>query len=237
MLVPILFFSASQSKLPGYILPAVPAAALLVAAYVETHRGEESGVQGKKLPRLVAIAHGALCGLLVFAAFSAASIAVNHRLLWREGSWGAGIGVVVATSALFAVGITAALLSRSGVRLLSRATVFAVVVSVFLIIWRCAPVIDATQSARPIAESIQSFSREPVPIALYHLNRLTEYGLQFYLNRPVEKYEDGNVPYAAHVVVAAQGMQTEVAQLVPGRRVSYLTSIPAQRLDLYWVGK
>jgi len=27
----------------------------------------------------------------------------------------------------------------------------------------------------------------------------------------------------------------QVAQLVPGRRVSYLTSIPEQKLDLYWV--
>ena len=34
MLVPILFFSASHSKLPGYILPAVPAGALLVAGYL-----------------------------------------------------------------------------------------------------------------------------------------------------------------------------------------------------------
>src|ERR1017187_3864052 len=36
MLVPVLFFSASQSKLPGYILPAVPAGALLVAEYLAT---------------------------------------------------------------------------------------------------------------------------------------------------------------------------------------------------------
>jgi hypothetical protein len=36
-------------------------------------------------------------------------------------------------------------------------------------------------------------------------------------------------------VVAAQGSQAQVAQLVPGRRVSYLTSIPAQKLELYWV--
>src|SRR5208282_3718889 len=52
-----------------------------------------------------------------------------------------------------------------------------------------------------------------------------------------EKYEDGNIPAAAHVLVAAQGMQTQAAELMPGRRVSYLTSIPAQKLDLYWVGK
>jgi hypothetical protein len=114
---------------------------------------------------------------------------------------------------------------------------FAVVVSVAAVIRFAAPVIDATQSARPIAESIQAFSHEPVPAALYHINRVQEYGLEFYLNRPAQSYESGNVPAAAHVVVAAQGTQAQVAQLVPGRRVSYLTSIPAQTLDLYWVGK
>jgi hypothetical protein len=136
---------------------------------------------------------------------------------------------------VFALGIAAALISRAGLRLLSRVTVFAVVVSVFLVVWRAAPVINATQSARPIAESIQAFSHEPVPIALYHLNREQKYGLEFYLDRPMEKYEDGNIPAASHVLVAAQGPQAQVAQLVSGRRVSYLTSVPGQKLELYWV--
>jgi 4-amino-4-deoxy-L-arabinose transferase-like glycosyltransferase len=227
MLVPILFFSASQSKLPGYILPAVPAGALLVAEYLAAHRSEE-----KKLSRLFAAAHGVFCGLLIFAALSAASIAIHHHLLW-----GTGTLVAAAIAAVFALGIGTALLSRAGLRLLRPATMFAVVVSVGAIIRFAAPVIDATQSARPIAESIQAFSREQVPIALYHINRVQEYGLEFYLNRPAQKYEDGNVPAAAHVLVAAQGSQSQVALIVPGRRVSYLTSIPAQKLDLYWVGR
>jgi 4-amino-4-deoxy-L-arabinose transferase-like glycosyltransferase len=227
MLVPILFFSASQSKLPGYILPAVPAGALLVAEYLAAHRSEE-----KKLLPLFAAAHGVVCGLLIFAALSAASIAMNHHLLWGSGTW-----VAAAIAAVFALGIGAALLSRAGLRLLRPATMFAVVVSVGAVIRFAAPVIDATQSARPIAKSIQAFSHEPVPIALYHINRVQEYGLEFYLNRPAQPYESGNVPAAAHVLVAAQGTQSQVAQLVPGRRVSYLTSIPAQKLELYWVGK
>src|SRR5208282_5090606 len=133
--------------------------------------------------------------------------------------------------------IAGALMSRTGFRLLSRVTLFAVLISVAAVIRLAAPVIDATQSARPIAESIQAFSREPVPIALYRLNRVQEYGLEFYLNRPVQPYEGGNIPAAAHVVVATQGTESQVAQLVPGRRVSYLTSIPEQKVDLYWVGK
>ncbi len=243
MLAPILFFSASQSKLPGYILPAVPAGALLVVEYLAARGGvrlfHTEGAEvsrrsrdERKLPPLFAAAHGILCGLLVFAALSAASIAIHRHLLWGTGTY-----IAAAIGAGFALGITGVLLSRAGLRLLSRATMFAVVVSVATVIRLAAPVIDATQSARPLAEAVQAFSREPVPIALYHLNRVQEYGLEFYLNRPARPYESGNVPAAAHVVVAAQGTQSQVAQLVPGRRVSYLTSVTAQKVDLYWVGK
>ncbi len=233
MVVPILFFSASQSKLPGYILPAVPAAALLAAEYLGSRRGARIK-DDKKFSPLFAVAHGVLCGLLIFAALSSASIAINRRLLWGRATC---ISAVIA--AIFAIGIAAVLLSRAGLRLLSRVTMIAVAVSVFLVIRFAAPVIDASQSTRPIAESIQSFSHEPVPVALYRLGRVQEYGLEFYLNRPVQLYESGNInitiPAAPHVVVAARGSQSRVAELVPGRRVSYLSGIPGQKVDLYWV--
>src|SRR6266446_175325 len=64
MLVPILFFSASQSKLPGYILPAVPARALLVTEYLAFRRSGARPVEEKKFSHLFAAAHGVLCGLL-----------------------------------------------------------------------------------------------------------------------------------------------------------------------------
>jgi hypothetical protein len=199
----------------------------LVAEYLADRRRE-----GKSFSVLFAAAQGILCGMLIFAALSATSVAAAHRLRWGAGSY-----VAAAIAAMFAIGISAALLSRNGIRLLRPITMAAVVLSVAAIIRLAAPVIDSTQSTRPIAESIQAFSREPVPIALYHINRVQEYGLEFYLNRPAQKYEDGNIPAVEHVLVAAQNTQSQVAQLVPGRRVSYLTSIPEQKLDLYWVGK
>lgn len=227
MVAPVLFFSASQSKLPGYILPAVPAGALLVAEYLDARR-RASG----KLSLGIVAGHAMLCGVLIFAAVSAASMAMNHRLVWGQGTW-----VAAAMGGGLALGIGAALLSAGGLRLLSRVTLFAVVVSVAAVVRFAAPVIDDTRSARPIAESIEVFSHEPVPVAIYRVKRGQEYGLEFYLNRPAEKYEDGNIPAAEHVLVAAQGSQPQVAELVPGRRVSYLTSIPEQKLELYWVGK
>jgi 4-amino-4-deoxy-L-arabinose transferase-like glycosyltransferase len=227
MVAPVLFFSASQSKLPGYILPAVPPGALLVAEYLDARR-RASG----KLSLGIVAGHAMLCGVLIFAAVSAASMAMNHRLVWGQGTW-----VAAAMGGGLALGIGAALLSAGGLRLLSRVTLFAVVVSVAAVVRFAAPVIDDTRSARPIAESIEAFSHEPVPVAIYRVKRGQEYGLEFYLNRPAEKYEDGNIPAAEHVLVAAQGSQPQVAELVPGRRVSYLTSIPEQKLELYWVGK
>jgi 4-amino-4-deoxy-L-arabinose transferase-like glycosyltransferase len=233
MLVPVLFFSASQSKLPGYILPAVPAAALLVAEYLAGRRSEGSPSEDKRFSRLFAGAHGLLCGVLIFAALSAASIAISRRLLWVSGTWGTGTWAALA--AVFGLGTAAVLLSRAGLRLLSRVTTFAVVVSVFLIIRFAAPVIDATQSARPIANSIQALSRGPV--VLSHVNRVQEYGLEFYLDRPVQKYEDGNIPAAPYILVATHDTQFQIVQLVLGRQVSCLSSIPEQKLDLYCVGK
>jgi hypothetical protein len=241
MFVPVVFFSASQSKLPGYILPAVPAGALLIAEYLASWRlgrgqedNEEDNNEDKKLRPQFVVAHAVLCGLLIYAAFSVSSVAIYRRL---PGGAFAYVGAVIA--AALAIGISIVLLSRAGARLFSRVTVLTVVVSVAVVIRTAAPIIDATQSARPVVESIresiQSFSREPVPVAIYHINRMQQYGLEFYLNRPTETYEAGNIPAAAHVLVTAHNTQLEVATLVPGRRVSYLTSIPAQKLDLYWV--
>jgi len=44
--VPLLFFSLSQSKLPGYILPALPAGTLLVAEYLRRHVEDDEQPSG-----------------------------------------------------------------------------------------------------------------------------------------------------------------------------------------------
>jgi 4-amino-4-deoxy-L-arabinose transferase-like glycosyltransferase len=227
MVVTVVFFSAAQSKLPGYILPAVPAAALLVTEYLAARREHETKIS---LP--LALAHGLLCGLLIFAALSAASMAGTRHVTFGHGTY-----IAAAIGAVFAIGIAAALVTRLGWQLLRSTTMIAVIISVAAAIRLAAPVIDATQSSRPVAETIQSFSHEQVPVALYHVGRTQQYGLDFYLNRATQQYDDGNVPSGAHLLVAAHNTQLEFNALIPGRKVSYLASIPAQKLDLYWVGK
>jgi 4-amino-4-deoxy-L-arabinose transferase-like glycosyltransferase len=227
MLVPILFFSASESKLPGYILPSVPAAALLVAEYLAVRREQET-----KISKPLVIAHGLICGSLIFAALSAAPVALNHRLSLGPGTYIAG-----AIGAVFGIGIMAALATRAGSHLLRATTMIAVIVGVAAIVRLAAPAIDATQSSRPVAEIIQDFSHERVPVALYHVSRVQQYGLDFYLNRPTQTYEEGKMPSEPHLLVAHPNTEPEFSALIPGRKVSYLTSVPAEKLALYWVGK
>jgi 4-amino-4-deoxy-L-arabinose transferase-like glycosyltransferase len=227
MIVPVIFFSASQSKLPGYILPAVPGAALLVTDYLRVRREESLRIS---LP--LAVVHGVVCGVLVFAALSAAGVVVNHHVTPGGASY-----IAAAAGMLFTIGVAAALRTGGGARLVRSATLFVVVVCVAVVLRLAAPAIDATQSARPLAQTIEAFSHEPVPVALYHVSRVEEYGLEFYLNRSVERYGEGQAPAEAHLLVAAAGSETEWRAFLASRKVSYLTGMPAEKLDLYWVGK
>ncbi|HVM93867.1 MAG TPA: glycosyltransferase family 39 protein [Terriglobales bacterium] len=226
MIVPILFFSLSQSKLPGYILPGVPAAALLIAEHLADRRERQP-----RVPFRLAVLHAILCGGLIFAALSAARIAYTHRLTMTPETL-----FTAAISLALTIGIAATLIMPSRPQMLRQVTILSIILSVATVIRFAAPAIDATQSSRPIAATIENFSREPVPVALYHVGRTTQYGLDFYLDRATQTYENNEIPSQPHLLVAAANTGTEFATLIPGRKVSYLTSLPARKLELYWIG-
>ncbi|MGB9072115.1 MAG: glycosyltransferase family 39 protein [Terriglobales bacterium] len=240
LLVPVLFFSLSQSKLPGYILPSIPAGALLVSEYLAARRGDESTAEEAraeqaragemKVPLPLAALHALLCGALLFAALMAGSVILNRRLLW-----GTGIYLAAAIAAVVACGVAAALRSRPGIRLLRFATMVPILLGVAAVLRLAAPAIDARFSARPLAQTILGFSHEDVPVAVYHTNREQEYGLEFYLNRPPQHYDLGQFPPQSHLLVAAPNSLPALADVLSGRKPSYLTTIPAQNLELYWI--
>jgi 4-amino-4-deoxy-L-arabinose transferase-like glycosyltransferase len=67
LVVPVLFFSASGSKLPGYVLPAVPGAALLAGDGLHRYLRGAGGILVMRLTGLLALAaFGAGLALLVF---------------------------------------------------------------------------------------------------------------------------------------------------------------------------
>ena len=225
LLVPVLFFSFSQSKLPGYILPGIPAGALVVSEYLAERRAENS-----RLSFPVAATHGLLCGVLVFAALISPTAIVNQRL-----AMGTAVYVAAVVGLLVALVSAVALNSRAGIRLMRVTTLAVVVVGIAAVLRLAAPSVDAKLSARPIARTIQSFSHEPVPLAVYGTNREQEYGLEFYFNRPVQRYAFGQFPSQAHVLVMPRNALEGFMPRLPGRKVSYLTHLLAQNLDLYYV--
>ncbi|HEX8189427.1 MAG TPA: hypothetical protein VF586_13810, partial [Pyrinomonadaceae bacterium] len=67
LVVPVLFFSASGSKLPGYVLPALPGAAVLAGDGLHRYLRGSGGVAAMRLTGLLALlAFGAGVALLVF---------------------------------------------------------------------------------------------------------------------------------------------------------------------------
>ena len=72
LVVPVLFFSFSGSKLPGYILPALPGAALLAAQRLTLYLRGEGGTGVMRWTGALALAAGA-CGVAYALAFDPAS--------------------------------------------------------------------------------------------------------------------------------------------------------------------
>ena len=226
ILIPVIFFSMSQSKLPGYILPALPAGALLVAEYVRTRVAENarSDIFLISLHSVVASLPLALAMMLPFILF-------QHRITWNR--WAA---VSFSFAAVLAIGITLTLRAQAGLRMLRLVTLVPVVLAVAAILRLGAPSLDVTLSARPLAEQITRADNRRLPLAVLLASRETEYGLQFYRNQSVARYESGQVPSGEHLVVAPEGLRRGVEKQAAGRRVTYLGSFAAQGLDYYWVG-
>ncbi len=225
LLCPLAFFSFSQSKLPGYILPAIPAGTLLLAQYVRRH------VTGEvRPPAFATILHSILAALPVIPAIALPYLLVFHRLAWNRLT---AAGVLI--SALLAAGIMATVLGSWGLRMLRFVTLVPVVLSVAAILRIGAPTLDQTLTARPLAHEIASVEAGYLQAAVFHVPRQTEYGLAFYRNQHILSYDRGEIPLQAHLLVATAGEQAHLPASVRNRRFSLLGVFPPQHLEYYWV--
>ncbi len=226
-LVPLAFFSFSASKLPGYILPALPAGTLLLAEYVRRH------VVDKDRPGLpLLLLHSIVAALPVVAALMMQYIVFQHRL-----PWGRAAAISLGFAAVLAVGIALTLRGQVGLRVLRFVTLVPVVLAVAAVLRLGAPALDATLSARPLSQEVSRVDNRSLPLAILQLSRETEYGLQFYRNQNIARYELGQVPNGEHLLITREGQQVNIAKWTTARRVTYLGSFAPQGLDYYWVGK
>jgi 4-amino-4-deoxy-L-arabinose transferase-like glycosyltransferase len=227
LIVPVLFFSISQSKLPGYILPAIPAGALLLADYLK-HRLEQNDA-GRVATWLVVL-HAVFAAAPIVPALLIAYLVTQHRLP-------GGQPMLVALAIAFALcaGIALTLVRRNGLRMLRFVTLIPVVLTVWIVLKLGSAPLDQTLSARPLAQEIAAVEMHRLPLAVYHIRRELEYGLTFYRNRLTVNYDWGSVPEEEHLLVAPENSQVEIAKLVASRRVSYLGHYAAQHVDYFWV--
>jgi len=232
LLVPVFFFSISQSKLPGYILPAVPAGALLLAEYLRERQfreAEESNPPPAVAKRLI-VPHALLASAPFVPALLLAYLVTQHRL-----PGGRPMLIAVGGAFVLAAGIALTLASRAGLRMLRFVTLIPVLLSVAAVLKVGSTALDRTLSARPLAQEISGMEVRPLSLAVYGVPREMEYGLTFYRNQPIPRYETGAIPSGEHLLIAPDTWQTGVAKYTAGRRVSFLGHFAPQHVDYYWV--
>jgi 4-amino-4-deoxy-L-arabinose transferase-like glycosyltransferase len=227
LIVPVVFFSISQSKLPGYVLPAIPAGALLLADYLRQHL-EQSDAEPAATGLVVV--HALLAGSLIIPALLIAYLITQHRL-----PAGQPMLVALAVAFVLSAGIALTVVRKGGLRMLRFVTLIPVVLTVGAVLRLGCVALDQTLSARPLALEIAGIETHRLPLAVYHVRRELEYGLTFYRNQLTFNYDWGRVPEEEHLLVAPENSQVEIGKLVAGRRVSYLGHYAAQHVDYYWV--
>ncbi len=221
--VVLVFFSASHSKLPAYILPAVPAGTMLLADYLQ-----RVIAAGKRPHAAWLLLHAAMAGGVMGPALLVRYIAQGQV------ARGQALFIPVVVSALMFFAILATL-ARRGVRVLRFITLVPVILGVAFILRWGATDLDRTQSARPVAQELAAMETTQMPIAVFNATRETEYGLAFYRNQMVSNYNRGEIPPGQHLLVAREGSEDQLKTLLPDRRISHLGGLPTEHLEYFWV--
>ncbi|HEY2497697.1 MAG TPA: glycosyltransferase family 39 protein [Candidatus Angelobacter sp.] len=226
IVVPIVFFSISRAKLPGYILPSIPAAALLTADYL--HRAQV-------ISRLKIALHALVCAVLIVGALMA-----PFAMVKQAPPPSLQIGMTV-TGAIIAV-LVLLMLRREGVRVLHFVTLVPTILAVAFLLRPGAATIDRTQSARPINQRLAGLGAANDPVATFNVKRQVAYGLDFYRNQPISHYEHegpldlpSGIPAGKHIVVAKEGSLAAVQAAVGDRQVVPLGAYPPQHLEFFQV--
>jgi len=246
-LIPILFFSLSQSKLPGYILPAIPPITILTGDYLFRARG-------RGLQRWVLLGHALLVAVIT-AAVLLLPWFVAHG--WRA-TPPLHAATVAGVSALSAGVLILLVVQRWGVERL-RAATCAVMVVLMLFLYGVGPFgvtpevtaskrtirfLDRSYSARPLSERLAAQYPSIETVAVFRVRRDMEYGLAFYRNHEVANYDEVGVPSEEHLLVVRVtgkggrdlGTQAALSEYLEGRHYELLFTWPEQELAIYLVG-
>jgi 4-amino-4-deoxy-L-arabinose transferase-like glycosyltransferase len=239
-LFPIVFFSLSRSKLPGYILPSIPPLAILTADYLNRLRQEERGIR----PWLLVL-HALLAGVTVTL------VLLLPWFIFRAAGGMPPVRVVVSAivTGIGTIMLILVVVGRFGVKRLRIATMVPLVMLVFFLFGvgpffglpaipqskRTIQLVDLAYSARPLAQQLTQVTMHDEPVAVLRLRRDLEFGLSFYRDHRVLDYEKDGVPGQAHILVVRDIALPELRTLLATRSYHPLFAYPAQHVSVYQV--
>jgi 4-amino-4-deoxy-L-arabinose transferase-like glycosyltransferase len=214
---PVLFFSFSQSKLPGYILPAVPPLALLYAtvlsrALLYGHdlyraegdgRGESLSAPPTRRASLSPAAIGTALGLTWIILGISAALWVQ-RLAQSERD---AIGHTILLAAIVAIvgGIAVVYIALRGKNSFVGASLLLIILSTEIANVAILPALDPYISARWHAGLMRN-DLHPDHIFIFRLSRSWDYGLAFYFGRELPEWSPDD-PEPALVLTTPAGLE------------------------------
>jgi 4-amino-4-deoxy-L-arabinose transferase-like glycosyltransferase len=245
-LIPIVFFSFSKSKLPGYVLPSLPPLAILTGDYL--YRRRKPG-----LNQWVLLGHAVLCGIMTMFAL---------LLPWFVGHGATmpppralAIATVAAAGGALLILIVVKAYGVARLRLVTSCILIVLVLFLYGIgpffgipavgaTKRAIHMLDRSYSARPLADKLEAAAPGMGTVAVFRVRRDVEYGLSFYRNHEVVNYEQDGVPDGQHLLVVRvtgrNGVDLhtlpDLDEYLEGRHYEQLFTWPEQGLVVYMVG-
>ena len=222
-LFPIVFFTFSKSKLPGYILPSIPPVTILTGDYL--NRIRKAG-----LPKWLLWSHASACAVLVFVLVLSPQHMIYETLV-PSASW-----LLSATAAallvLFAVVQT---IRIGGISQVRNATLFPVLATLVFLLGFHGKDLDLQYSARPLARQMQQQAPGVKLVAVQDVKRDMIYGLAFYRNEEPIDYDKDGVPAAEHLLVIRANETPNLDHWLTVRVYEPLFLYESQGLEVYRV--
>jgi 4-amino-4-deoxy-L-arabinose transferase-like glycosyltransferase len=219
---PILFFSFSGSKLPGYILPSIPPITILTGDYINR-------VRRVGIPNWLLITHSAMSGILTFVLLLCPQYMIYEKIVPAPRAI-----VSAAAGGLLAALLIFYTVKKFGVMRLRAITLVPLALLLFFLLEMNGHLLDLNYSARPLAREIQQAAPDVHTVAEQDVRRDIVYGLAFYRNAEIPSYKDG-IPDDDHVLVLPTKEVSQLDQLLQGREYAPLILYPSQGLSVYRV--
>jgi 4-amino-4-deoxy-L-arabinose transferase-like glycosyltransferase len=222
-LFPIVFFTFSKSKLPGYILPSIPPITILTGDYLNR-------IRRVGLPTWLMWSHAAACALVTFVVVLAPQH-MTYGTLVPSAAW-----LVAASAAallvLFAVVKTIRL---GGIAHVRNATLFPVLAAMVFLLGFHGSDLDLNYSARPLAREMLRDAPGVRPVAVENVRRDLIYGVAFYRNEEPIDYASDGVPVGEHLLILPANETGYTEHWLTGRVYEPLFLYPSQGLEVYRV--